>query len=471
MSPNTEFIFHLYNTYEHYRENSLSRRTITYGDVVSLLDNIRGWTGWNVTTAGYSELGKEIKLVSTGSGPIKIFLWSQMHGDESTATRAIFDIINFMTNPTGYHQIVDDIRLRTTLYFLPMVNPDGAELFQRRNAYGIDINRDVQRLCSSEAQILMKTFDSIRPDYAFNLHDQSTLYSVAQSEKQVALSFLAPPFDNEQTINLSRERAMQTIVGMKKAAGYFVPEHMARYSDDFEPRAFGDTFQLKGASTILVESGGWKDDSEKDFLRKNNVIALMSAFHDIAKNHINQYSVDEYFTIPENANYLFDVLLKDVKLRINDRLLNIDIGINYYEILCPADRTFLYTGKIEDMGDLSIYHGIEEYILSDYEIQPETIYPDTVLAKTIHNLDVESLHKDGIMGIVVKDVEDIPEFFKFPLNIYSADKQLNFLNLQVGEPAQFRLHKSIEEQILVINGHLLDLKTNSGNVRNGVIVR
>jgi hypothetical protein len=471
MAPNTEFIFHLYNTYEYYRENSLNRRTITHRDVTAAVNKLRGSAGWHVTTAGYSELGKEVNLISTGSGPVKIFLWSQMHGDESTATRAIFDIINFMTNPTGYHQVVDDIRLRTTLYFLPMVNPDGAELFQRRNAYGIDINRDALRQASSEAQLLMKTFDAIRPDYAFNLHDQSTLYSVEQSEKQVALSFLAPPFDDEQTINLNRERAMQTIAGMKQAAEFFIPEHMARYCDDFESRAFGDTFQLKGASTILVESGGWKGDAEKDFLRKNNVIVLMSAFHDIAKNNTPRYTVEEYFQIPENAKYLFDVLLRDVKFRINDRFLNLDIGINYYENLYPGDRTFYYTGKIEDLGDLSTFHGIEEYILSDYEILPETIHPDVVMAKNIVNLDVESLLKNGTMGLIVKDVKEIPEFFKFPLNIYSADKQLDFLNLQIGEAAQFRLHKGIGDQILVINGHLYDQKTNSGIIRNGVIIR
>ncbi len=471
MSPNTEFIFHLYHTYEHYRENSLNRRTITHGDVTSAIQRLRGCPGWNITTAGYSELGKEVHLLSTGSGPVKIFLWSQMHGDESTATRAIFDIINFMTNPTGYHQIVDDIRLRTTIFFQPMVNPDGAELFQRRNAYGIDVNRDVLRQTSSEAQLLMRTFDAIRPDYAFNLHDQSTLYSVAKSEKQVALSFLAPPFDDEQTVNLNRERAMQTIVGMKKAAEFFVPGHMARYCDDFESRAFGDTFQLKGASTILVESGGWKDDTEKDFLRKNNVIVLMSALHDIARSAISSYPVEEYFQIPENDNYLFDVLIRNVKLRINDKFLHLDVGINYYETLCPVDRTFYYTGKIEDLGDLSTFHGIEEYILSDYEILPETIHPDVVLSKNLANLDAESFLREGIMGVVVKDTEAIEEFFKFPLNIYAAGKQLNFLNLQVGEPAQFRLHKGIGDQILVINGHLFDQKTYSGKIRNGVIIR
>jgi len=472
MSPNTEFVFHLYHTFEHFKEGSLHRRAITHQDVLFNVGRFRGNQAWNVSSVGYSELGKEIHLLSTGTGPIKIFLWSQMHGDESTATRALFDIMNFMQWPTGYHHIVDEIRYRTTLYFLPMLNPDGAEVFQRRNAYGIDINRDVLRQMSSEARVLMKVFDDIHPDFAFNLHDQSTLYSVGQSEKQVGLAFLAPPFDEMRTVNQGRERAMQVIAGMKKTADYFIPGHCARYADDFEPRAYGDTFQLKGASTVLVESGGWKNDEEKEFVRKNTGIVLLSALHDIARNHTQNYPVNDYFEIPENAKFLFDVLLKNLKLRINDRLIDLDIGINYYETLSPADRTFFYSGKIEDIGDLSLYHGINEYSLDDYEILPETIYTEVVKSgKSLMQLDVDRLHREGIMGVIMRDISEIPEFFRFPLNIYSGSKRLDFFTLIIGEPAQFRLHKNIGEEILVINGHLFDVFTKSGTVRNGTIIR
>ena len=39
-----------------------------------------------------------------------------------------------------------------TLYVVPMLNPDGAERFQRRNAQGIDINRDALSLQTPEGQ-------------------------------------------------------------------------------------------------------------------------------------------------------------------------------------------------------------------------------------------------------------------------------------------------------------------------------
>ena len=60
-----------------------------------------------------------------------------------------------------------------TVHFIPMLNPDGAELFNRHNAIGIDINRDALRLQSPESQLLKKVRDSLDADFGFNLHDQS----------------------------------------------------------------------------------------------------------------------------------------------------------------------------------------------------------------------------------------------------------------------------------------------------------
>ena len=50
---------------------------------------------FNISKLGVSELGEEISLVEIGSGPFKVFAWSQMHGNESTTTKALFDFLNF----------------------------------------------------------------------------------------------------------------------------------------------------------------------------------------------------------------------------------------------------------------------------------------------------------------------------------------------------------------------------------------
>ncbi|MCK7519053.1 MAG: hypothetical protein MZV64_15670 [Ignavibacteriales bacterium] len=75
---------------------------------------------------------------------------------------------------------------------------------------------------------------------------------------------------------------MKLIGELYKMLNHFIPGHIAKYRDDYEPRAFGDNFQKWGTSTILVESGVWKDDTEKSILRKLNFISFISAFYSIA---------------------------------------------------------------------------------------------------------------------------------------------------------------------------------------------
>ena len=44
---------------------------------------------------GYSVLKQPIYAHRFGCGAIKVLLWSQMHGNESTTTRALFDFSHF----------------------------------------------------------------------------------------------------------------------------------------------------------------------------------------------------------------------------------------------------------------------------------------------------------------------------------------------------------------------------------------
>ena len=169
MSQSTDLTSQLYDTYDTYKEISIGKRRIKRADIQPLIDKYASNQKFKVATVGKSIGGKDLSLISIGSGETNVFLWSQMHGDEPTATQAIFDILNFFNSP-DFKIEKEAILANLTVHFLPMLNPDGADLFQRRNLLGIDINRDALRLQSPESKTLKRVRDSLNADFGFNLH-------------------------------------------------------------------------------------------------------------------------------------------------------------------------------------------------------------------------------------------------------------------------------------------------------------
>src|SRR4051812_17167651 len=58
---------------------------VRHKDLQKYLDQLKKM-GIKVEEVGRSNANREIYQVEWGKGPLKIFMWSQMHGDEPTAT-------------------------------------------------------------------------------------------------------------------------------------------------------------------------------------------------------------------------------------------------------------------------------------------------------------------------------------------------------------------------------------------------
>ena len=145
---------------ENYRQKSLTTRRFKQSDLQPILAGLPD--DFVVDTAGVSVEGRPLYRVTYGTGSTEVLLWSQMHGDEPTATAALFDLFNWLAGsdePTD--SLRREIRAKLHLTFLPMLNPDGAEVFERRNALGIDLNRDAVHLTSPEARVLKAERDRI----------------------------------------------------------------------------------------------------------------------------------------------------------------------------------------------------------------------------------------------------------------------------------------------------------------------
>ena len=191
--------------YDSYKEKALFGRYITLDDIEPLL------LKYKVEVVGESVLGKPIYKYQIGTGNTRILIWSQMHGNESTTTKALFDFINVLNSNSE-----ESGKLLNTFTFsmLPMLNPDGAKLYTRENTNGIDLNRDAQNLSQPESQILRRVFEEFQPNYCYNLHDQRTIYGVDNTGKPATVSFLAPAYNENRDVNEVRLNAMSVIVAI-----------------------------------------------------------------------------------------------------------------------------------------------------------------------------------------------------------------------------------------------------------------
>ncbi|MEW6653608.1 MAG: peptidase M14, partial [Bacteroidota bacterium] len=233
----------------------------------------------------------------------------------------------------------------------------------------IDLNRDALRLQADESQLLWNYAKKLEPEFGFNLHDQNSYYTAGRANSPASISLLTPPMDYVKSINYTREKSMQVILKIRKALEYFIPNQIARYSDDFEPRAFGDNFTRIGISTVLIESGFNRNDCSKNFVRKLNFIALTAAFETIINRDYQKNFYAEYFDIPENNKLLFDLLLRNLTLEFNNRKFVVDVGINLTKKLNRDKNDFYYEACLADIGDLSIFYGIAEMNLNGYTIE------------------------------------------------------------------------------------------------------
>ena len=201
---------------------------------------------------GSSYEGRHIRVFRCGSGRVKVLAWSQMHGNEPTSTLALLDAMKYLEQGgSGASEILSKL----TVIAIPMLNPDGYIRYDRRNAQGIDVNRDAQSLISPEARLLMKVWEDYKPDFALNLHDQETRYTSLQPLTPSLLAMLAPECNYEKSVTPARERAMKAIAAIADNLQDIAAGRIAKYDDVYTPTAFGDTFMKLGTSSILIEAG------------------------------------------------------------------------------------------------------------------------------------------------------------------------------------------------------------------------
>ncbi|TDN85882.1 zinc carboxypeptidase [Salegentibacter sp. 24] len=324
----------LLQDYNLFKEEGVSGRYVRYADIQILLKKLGD--EFLLEEIGESVLGKPIDGIQFGSGKIRILAWSQMHGNESTTTKAIFDLLNYIYKYKKEAFVISLLE-KCSFYILPMLNPDGAQAYTRVNSNKVDLNRDAQDLSQPESRILRKVFEKFKPDFCLNLHDQRTIFSVGNKPDPAVLSFLTPSMDKERRIFPSRIKSMQLIAKIVDDLSDLLPNRIGRYDDGFNINCTGDTFQSTQTPTILFEAGHFPGDYQREETRKYVFLALISVLKAISEKSFENLDYNKYQAIPENKKLFNDVILRGV----NSENGIVDIAIQYKEEVKNKELVFI----------------------------------------------------------------------------------------------------------------------------------
>ena len=267
----------------------------------------------SVEQIGTSALGRPIHLLTVGSGPRKVLLWSQMHGDEPSATPALLDLAHLLSQSQTPEAVA--IRENLTLLMVPMLNPDGAARYTRRNAYGIDLNRDALHLATPEARLLKQIRDEHEPILGINLHDQGRRILAGDTGRLATISLLGVAGDEAGTLTPGRERAMRAAAAVIAAVSPQIHDGIGRYDEDWNPRAFGDNVTRWGTPVLLIESGGIPAGMPMTDLTRLNFTGIAFALAGLAMDDLKEYDIETYRSLPRNKRDGFsDVVITGAQL-------------------------------------------------------------------------------------------------------------------------------------------------------------
>jgi len=332
--------------FKKHKEASLFGRYINTNNIKSLLKKYAEI--FAVETIGQSVLREAIYSIKVGSGKKKLLMWSQMHGNESTTTKAVFDLLNLLSSSNGFSEIV---LKECTILIIPILNPDGAKAYTRFNANKVDLNRDAQDLSQPESKVLRKVYNEFKPHYCFNLHGQRTIFSAGNTSNVATLSFLSPAQDQECSLTDNRKVAMAIISKMNDVLQLEIPNQVGVYDDAFNINCVGDTFQSFNVPTILFEAGHFANDYNREEVRRlifqSYIIALKTIVGDLIDLEEDSKL---YFNIPENKKTFFDIIIN--KVDFNGKI--VDIAIQYQERL--IDNKIHFIPKIVEIENLHSFN-------------------------------------------------------------------------------------------------------------------
>ena len=154
----------------------------------------------------------------------------------------------------------------------------------------------------------------------------------------------------------TRLRACQLAAGMAHWAQSKLPRRVARWTDEYEARAFGEGFQRAGISTVLVETGALPGDPEKELLRTHLTHLLLSTLASLADGSWQQADPQWYHDLPDNHTVDHDLHLTGGTVVVDGREHRADVALLFQD---PVARTGPALAELGDLGTATALERID----------------------------------------------------------------------------------------------------------------
>ncbi|MFX1253556.1 MAG: M14 family zinc carboxypeptidase [Promethearchaeota archaeon] len=271
-----------------------SYKDTKFSEMKQLLKHFNSFDHIRLTMEGKTVENRDLFLVHIShphaSSRWKIFFCAQQHGNEPAGKEALLQLIKQLSiNPKLLPSGIE-------LWIMPMINPDGAEANERRNANNMDLNRDHQLLSQPETQTLHCVVRTIEPHIATDCHEYT-----CDSEPYMERGWYQPalitmdtannPLFGSQIYEIGKKWIDEAAKIMEKAGilftRYYVggppPENEIRHSN-LEVDDGRNGFGSYGALAFIIESGVFRNSNEPDSNFSQRVNAYLTLLWFLIKN-------------------------------------------------------------------------------------------------------------------------------------------------------------------------------------------
>ncbi|MBT2682282.1 M14 family zinc carboxypeptidase [Bacillus sp. ISL-37] len=326
--------------------NTNINSTLSYNEVIKILEDIERSSKGKVEVStldqyGKSEQGRSIYVAKVGTGSQKIWIQAQIHGNEKLVTEAALQLLK--TYAKSGDKDVEKVLEEATLYFIPMYNPDGAEMNIRHTKLTdsgklIDLNRDwtLEGFEAAESEVVYAYWADVKPDFAIDLHhqgfkqvygtDESTSFSLGISlapdgptlpgtgYNDITKQMMAYVYDDLKDYGYTHIDRYQVAIDREAGTAYDIDIKggvvsammMGLNYKDLNPDNHSHPavfFETKGNST-----DGSLGQKSNGYLTKQNYLALKSLVHGYVTGEVEKVNPEDWYNIPYYplAGYMTD---------------------------------------------------------------------------------------------------------------------------------------------------------------------